>query len=80
MIIRKVQWLPVQAGQWHAMHTQALVDIWQASETSFKKVGQSTLGSGVVVVSLLMELSIGDEKLSLPFYAYVAGFGKASEI
>ena len=75
MIIHKVQWLPVQAGQWHAMHTQALMDIWQASETSFKKVG-----SGVVVVSLLMELSIGDEKLSLPFCAYVAGFGKASEI
>ena len=30
-------WLPVQADQWHSMDTRALVDVWQASETSLSK-------------------------------------------
>ena len=30
-------WLPIQADQWHSMDTRALVDIWQASETSLSK-------------------------------------------
>ena len=46
----------------------------QASE----KVDQLTFGSGFVIVSLLMELLIGDENISLPLCAYVAGFSKAS--
>ena len=29
--------LPVQANQLHSMNTQVLVNIWQASETSFRK-------------------------------------------
>ena len=45
------------------MDTQALVDVLQTSETSLGKAGQSTYGSGVVVISLLMELSIGDENI-----------------
>ena len=50
------------------------MNVWQASE----EADQSTLGSVLwYLVSLLMELST-DEKHSLPLYAYVAGFGKAS--
>ena len=29
----------------------ALVDVWQASETSLRKADQSTFGSGVVIIS-----------------------------
>ena len=45
----------------------------QASE----KADRSTFGSGVVII---MELSIGDEKHSLPLCVYVAAFGKSSHI
>ena len=49
----------------------------QASE----KADQLTCGSGVVTIScLLIKLSIGDEKRSLPLCAYVAGSGKSGHI
>ena len=58
------------------------MDIWQASETSLIKADQSTFSSDVVIISysLMIELSIGDEKRSLPLRAYVEGFGKSSHI
>ena len=62
------------------MNTRALVDVWQASETSLRKADQSTFGSGVVIISLMIELSIGDEKHSLPLCAYVVGFGQSGHI
>ena len=52
------------------------MDVLQTS----KKAGQSTFGSGVVVISLLMGLLIDDEKNFLPLCANVAGFGKARVI
>ena len=48
----------------------------QASE----RVDQSTFGSGVVIISLLMKLSVGDENHSMPLCVYEAGLGKASHI
>ena len=47
-----------------------------------EKADQLTCGSSVVtiIVSLLIELSIGDEKCSLPLCAYVTGFGKSGHI
>ena len=45
-----------------------------------KKADQSTFGSGVVVISLLMELLIGDEDHSLPLCAYMSSFGKVGHI
>ena len=64
------------------MDTLALMEVWQASETSLRKSKTSQLVPVVLwqLVSLLMELSIGDEKLSLPLCAYVAGFGKSGHI
>ena len=44
---------PVQVDQWHSMNTMniwALVDVWQASETSPKKAVNSTFGSGIVII------------------------------
>ena len=56
--------------------------------TSLKKANHSTIGSGImVIITLLSELSIGNEKHSLPMCAYilpmclyVVSFGKASHI
>ena len=49
--------------QWTPEHSWA--SNWPQKQTS-AKTDQSTFGSGVVIISLLMELSIGDEKHSLP--------------
>ena len=38
----------VQANQWYSVDTQALVFVWQASETQLSK---TTFGSGVVVIT-----------------------------
>ena len=68
------------------MNTQALMDVWQASETSLRNKPQKKQTSqfaAVVMwqlVNLLIQLSIGDEKRSLPLCAYVAGFGKSGHI
>ena len=77
------RWLPVQVNQWHSMNTRAVVDVWQASETSPRIKSQNKQTSQLVavvlwhLVSLLIELSIGNEKCSLPLCVYVAGFGKS---
>ena len=44
------------------------------------QVDQSTFGNGVVVIRLLMELLIDDEKHSLPLCTYVVGFCEACHI
>ena len=49
---------PTSGIQW----TQALMDAWQASE----KADQLIFVSGVVVISLLIELSIGDKNFLCP--------------
>ena len=41
------------------------------------KAGQQNFGNGVVIISLLMELLIGNEKRSLPLCTYVVGFDKS---
>ena len=51
----------IQADQWHSMDIWALVEIWQASESSLSKSRPSTFGSGVLIISLIMEISIDDE-------------------
>ena len=43
-------WLSVQANQCHLKDTRALVNVWQASETSRSKADQLDFGSGVLVV------------------------------
>ena len=53
---------------------------YKPQKQTSEKAGQSTFGSGVVVIILLMELLIDDEKNSLPLCANVAGFGKARVI
>ena len=47
------------------------MDVWQASEMkqASEKADQSTFGSGVVTINLLIELSIDDEKHTLPLCA-----------
>ena len=59
-----------------------LTGLWNKSyeKQILEKADQSILGSGVVVNSLLMELSIGDEKHSLLLCAYVVGFGKTCHL
>ena len=54
------------------MNTQALVDVWQVSEIkqASEKADQSTFGSGVMIISLLIELSIDDDEIcTLPLCA-----------
>ena len=50
--------------------------------SDLEKSNQSTFGSYVVVIIIIMELSISDEnfKCSLPLCAYVVDFNKASHI
>ena len=68
MIFSKVA-ASVQANQWHSMNTRALVDVWQASETSLRNKPQKKQTSQLVevvlwqLVGLLIELSIGDENV-----------------
>ena len=50
--------LSVQANQKHLMDTQALVDVWHASETTLRKADRSTFGSGVVVISWFINEAI----------------------
>ena len=40
------------------MDTYAFMDIWKASEPSLKKADQSTFGSGIAVISLLMDAKL----------------------
>ena len=64
-----IQWTPKHS--WTSDRPQK-----QASE----KVDQSTFGSVVMIISLLMKLSVGDENHSMPLCVYVAGLGKTSHI
>ena len=45
------RWLPVQTNWCNSMDTEALLDIWQASEASLRKADWSTFGGSVVVIS-----------------------------
>ena len=52
---------------------------WTSERPQKQAADQSTFGSGVwYLISLLIELWIGDENCSLPLCAYVAGFCKFS--
>ena len=62
---------PNSGIQWTPKHSWMS---YKPQKQSSEKAGQSTFGS-VVVISLLMELSIGDEKHSLPLCANVMRFG-----
>ena len=57
------------------MDTLALMNVCQVTEliVSFRKVNQSAFSISVVI-TLLMELSIGNENCSLPLCVYVVGF------
>ena len=49
----------------------------QASEKADHIATSQNFVSGVVVISLLMELSVGNENHSFTLHAYVADFGKS---
>ena len=49
----------------------------QASEKADHITTSQNFVSGVVVISLLTELSIGNEDHSFTLHAYVTGFGKS---